>query len=112
MAPDRAIKPPAAYVAQIERMAKDLREARAGGQELLFVMPPEELMVIGELAQLGERFVRSEDARRLVQKFIQDAPEESQGPTVFMLRCALDHAGIPCEVVGLAELGLSHARAS
>lgn len=112
MAPNRAIKPPAAYVAQIERMARDLRKAHAEGQELLFVMPPEEFMVIGELAQLGERFVRSEDARRLVQKFIKDAPKDSQGPTVFMLRCALDHAGIPCEIVGLGQLGLSHARAS
>ncbi len=104
--------PPAAYVAQIERMARDLHKARTEGQELLFVMPPNEIMVIGELAHIGERFVRSEDARKLVRKFIKDAPEDSQGPTVFMLRCALDHAGIPCEIVSLGQLGLSHARAS
>lgn len=112
MADSHAMNPPPAYVAQIERMSRDLRQARAQGQKLLFVMPPKEFMVVGELALIGERFVRSEDALRLVQKFIRDAPQESQGPTVFMLRCALDHAGIPCEVVSLGQLGLSHARAS
>lgn len=106
-----SMKPPAAYVAQIERMARDLCEAHAEGQAVLFAMPPKEIMVIGELAQVGERFARSEDARRLVQKFIRDAPD-SQSPTVFMLGLALDHAGIPCDIVSLGQLGLSHGRAS
>ena len=104
----RSITP--AYLAQIERMATDLREARAQGQTLLFAMPPKEIMVVGVLADVGERFARSEDARKLVQKFIRDAGPDA-GPTVFMLACALDYAGIPCEIVSLGQLGIAYAKA-
>lgn len=99
---------PAYYIARIKSMAEALRAAREAGQDLRFVMPPQKFMLIGDLADVGERFARSEDARRLLQTFIAEAPP-GEAPTVFMLQLALEHAGIACETVDLAALGVAPA---
>ena len=99
--------PPPEYVAEVERMARVL-VAASMVMTLRFAMPPRETMLVARLEVLWPRLARDDATRRLLPALMNACP---RGPTVFMLRVALDLAGIRWDELSLSELGIDLPKA-
>jgi hypothetical protein len=75
-----------------------------------FAFGPKEIMVISELEPMIGRIAKNEAARIFLESIVHAARRTGDPkamPTVFMTRCALEHAGAPIEYVSAAEFGIS-----
>jgi hypothetical protein len=83
------------------------RKFKGMGWDPKFTLPPAEIVFIASLAQIGPRLARNVQARRLLAELAAESKRQYLlGPTVLMLRVALEMLDIPYEVVSLSELGL------
>lgn len=86
------------YVRAVEQMVALIRSDVGQGHAPEFMMPPEHILFAAPLDVMEERVCANEDARWLVLvlcRFVRGI--EDDGPTVFMLRCALRLAGVAYE---------------
>ena len=88
---------PPGYAEQIDDMAKLIVRwfAEHPGSVPIFFMPPPEWLLVVELSLIKERIAGNRDAFELVQQIIDAAPTAEKTPTLFMLRVALGHIGLP-----------------
>jgi hypothetical protein len=104
--PGESFQAPAAYVAAAEMTGELVRRARTTGPR--FRLPPRKIALAASLADVGERLALNAAARELLAELEAEAIRRKleDGPTVMMLRAALELNGIPVRFVPLAELGL------
>ena len=96
---------PPGYVEGVQKLASVLRAGVARGLRPVFRSPSKDIMVIGTLEGVGKRFACNDDARALLKEMLE-APIEGGG-TVFMMRVALDLAGVKVLPCTLKDLGIT-----
>lgn len=95
--------PPDYYelVRQMSLAAKFFVASKQGRPEFQF--PPSDIIPIGYAEDLIENFCLNADARFLAAVFITLAASPQKTPTLYQVRCALEHAGIAWKECSLKE---------
>jgi hypothetical protein len=95
---------PPDYSRAVEDMVRIIRAAVAAGFAPAFVMPPDNILFAAPLDVVGDRCCNNDDARFIVSGLCgQIRGVEGDGPTVFMLRCALQIAQVKYESAHLSH---------
>lgn len=84
-------------------MADELRVWLGTSDKPHFVLPPREAFVVGCLDEIADAVCRNAPARELVARFvaIAQAIGPDRGPTLEMLRVALEYVGLGYETEGI-----------
>jgi len=89
------------YVASVKRMIRVLQLAAERGRRPRFRLPPTDVLFAAAIDTAARYICVNDDARNLVPALLHASHGEG---TCFMLRAALDVAGVECDLLTLEEL--------